>query len=55
MSDIASRVHEYEVIFSNQAAVLQQDVEGYHAAYARVFAGRSPQGPMDSDREDYAE
>ena len=53
VSDIASRIHECEVIFTDQAAVFQQDVKGYKAAYTRVFAGQCPQGPMDSDREDY--
>ena len=52
MSDIASRIH---VIFSDQAEVLRQDMKGLQAAHARVFAGQSPQGPMDSDQEEYAE
>lgn len=55
VSDIASRIHECEVIFTDQTAFFQQDVKGYKAAYSRVFAGQSHQGPMDSDREGYAE
>ena len=53
MSDITSRIHECEIIFSEQAAVLRQDMKGSQEAHARVFAGQSPQGPMDSDLEDY--
>ncbi|KAF8347256.1 hypothetical protein F5887DRAFT_916015 [Amanita rubescens] len=53
VSDIASRIHEYEVIFSDQVEVLRQGKEGLQAVRASLFA--SPQGPMDSDWEGYAE
>ncbi len=55
VSDIAARIHECEIIFSKQAAVLRQDMKGSQEAHAHVFVGQSPQGPMDSDREDYAD
>ncbi|KAF8342374.1 hypothetical protein F5887DRAFT_356085 [Amanita rubescens] len=54
VSDMASRIHEYEIIFSEQAAVLRQDMKGSQEAHARIFS-QPPQGPMDSDREDYAD